>query len=83
MKKTNKLGIAANERTLPYKLPSSIIFKVSSKLNLEKYSKYRKMPPKVANKPTKKPINISFFTAPKCLIFESCDAQSYQIVQEL
>jgi hypothetical protein len=37
----------------------------------------------VANKAIKKPIIKSFFKVPKYLIFESYDAQSYQIEQAL
>lgn len=81
IKKTNKFGIAAIDNTLPYKFPSAIICKVSEKLNLEKYSTYKKKPPAVANKATKTPINISFFTVPKRLIFESYDVQLNQIEQ--
>ncbi len=72
-KNTNKLGMAAIDKILPYKLPSCINCNVSVKLNLEKYSIYKKQPPAVANKETKMPIKISFFIVPKSLIFESCD----------
>ncbi len=82
-KKTNKLGIAAKDNTLPYKPPAFIISNVSLKLTLEKYSKYKKTPAAVANSETKTPIRMSFFTVPKNLIFESYDVQSYQIEQEL
>lgn len=75
--------MAAKESTLPYKLASLIICKVSLKLYLETYSKYKKTPPKVAKNATKTPINMSFFTVPKNLFFESYDEQSYQIEQEL
>lgn len=73
IKKTNKLGIAAIDKILPYKSPSSIICSVSLKLNFEKYSTYKKQPAAVANKEVKMPIKISFFTVPKNLVFESCD----------
>lgn len=81
IKKTNKFGIAAIDRIFPYKFPSFINCNVSTKLNLEKYSIYRKAPAKVANMDTKTPIKISFFIDPKRLIFESCDALLGQIAQ--
>ena len=80
-KKINKLGIAAKDNTLPYKPPAFIISNVLLKLSLEKYSKYKKTPAAVANSETKTPIRMCFFTAPKNLIFESCDVQSYQTEQ--
>ena len=82
-KNTNKLGIAARASNLPCKLRSLISSKETPKLYAAKYSKYKKAPPKVANKAIKKPIIKSFFKVPKYLIFESYDAQSYQIEQAL
>lgn len=73
IKNINKLEIAANDNTFPYKPPSLIIFKVSLKLYIEKYSKYKKIPAKVAKKEIKMPIRMSFFRVPKSLIFESYD----------
>ena len=73
--------MAAIDKILPYKSPSPISCKVSLKLNLEKYSIYKKQPTAVAKSETKNPINKSFFTVPKNLIFESCDAQSNQTEQ--
>ena len=75
--------MAANDNTFPYKSPSPIIFKVSSKLYLEKYSKYKKTPAAVAKRDIIKPIRMSFFTVPTNLIFESYDVQLNQIEQEL
>lgn len=71
------------EIIFPYKSPSSIIFNVSVNPTLEKYSMYRKHPAKVAKSEIKIPIKISFFTVPKSLIFESCDALLNQTEQEL
>ena len=82
IKKTKRFGIAANDNTFPYNLPSLIISNVSLNSYLEKYSKYKNIPPQVANKEIKTPIRISFFIVPKNLIFESYDEQSYQIAQE-
>ena len=81
-KNTNKLGIAAIDKIFPYKPPSLISFKVSLKLNLEKYSIYKKQPAAVAKRATKTPIKTSFFTAPKNLIFESYDGLLNQTEQE-
>ena len=72
-KNTNKFGIAAIDKIFPYKSPSSIICKVSLKLNLEKYSMYKKQPAAVAKSEIRTPINMSFFTVPKNSIFESYD----------
>lgn len=83
IKKTNKLGIAAKDKILPYKSPFSINFKVSLKLYLEKYSKYKKKPPAVAKSEIKTPIRMSFFTVPKSLIFESYDVPLNQTEQVL
>ncbi len=83
IKNTNKLGIAAIDRILPYKAPSSINFKVSLKPTLEKYSIYKKQPASVANTETKTPINMSFFTVPKNLVFESYDVQLNRTEQVL
>ena len=77
-KKTNKLGIAAIDNILPYNPPSSIICKVSLNPNLEKYSMYKKHPAAGANNEIRMPIDMSFFTVPKNLIFESYDEQSNQ-----
>ena len=54
---------------------------VSLKLNLEKYSMYKKQPAAVAKSETKTPIKMSFFTVPKSLIFESYGVQSNRIEQ--
>ena len=81
IKKTNKLGIAAIDKILPYKSPSSISCKVSLKLNLEKYSIYKKQPAAVAKSETKIPIKISFLTVPKNSVFESYDVQLNQTEQ--
>lgn len=70
------------DNIFPYKPPSSISFNVSLKLNLEKYSMYKKQPDAVAKSEINTPIKMSFFTVPKSLIFESYDGQSNQTALE-
>ena len=81
-KNTNKLGIAAKDNNFPYKSPLSTSCKVSSKLYLEKYSKYKKTPAAAAKSEIKTPISMFFFTVPKNLVFESYDVLLNQTEQE-
>lgn len=76
MKKTNKLGNAANANTEEYRFPSLIICQVSSNPYLEKYCKYKNTPAAVAKREITNPMAISFLIDPMYSTFGSYDEQS-------